>query len=222
MALSGPRIPPKNGKASELVVLAHGYGADGEDLIGLAEPLSRLLPNAAFVAPNAPYPCPGARFMWFPISDLNPRAMHKGVTQAAPVLKEFIDSELARHALTPDRLVLIGFSQGTMLSLHLTLNGMKAAAVVGFSGVLTDETVPNADLPPIFLTHGTADQVIPVDALFMTAGALAAAGARVQWHLTHGLGHGIDDAGLTLAAGFLKMALAGRLAAQGQASSILR
>jgi phospholipase/carboxylesterase len=202
--------------------MVHGYGADGEDLIGLAEPLSRLMPGAAFVAPNAPYPCPGARFMWFPITDLNPSAMHMGVTKAAPLLQSFIESELQRHSLTADRLALVGFSQGTMLSLHLTLGGLNPAAIVGFSGVLTGPAKPQENIPPVFLAHGTADQVIPVDALFMTAGALAAAGARVQWHLTPGMGHGIDEEGLSQAGSFLKHAFAGRLAAQGPASSLLR
>ncbi|GAA0551751.1 phospholipase/carboxylesterase [Rhizomicrobium palustre] len=222
MALSGPRIAPKRGKATELVILVHGYGADGEDLIELAEPLSQALPGAAFVAPNAPTPCPGARFMWFPITDLNPRSMHAGVTAAAPVLKTAIEAELSRLSLGVDRLALIGFSQGTMLALNLILTGLKPAAVVGFSGVLTGMDAAPADLPPIFLAHGSADEVIPVDALFMTAGALGARGARVQWHLTEGLGHGIDGHGLNLAGQFLASAFAGTLAAEGPASSVLR
>lgn len=222
MALSGPRRAPQTGKASELVVLVHGYGADGDDLIGLAAPLAEHLPGAAFVAPHAPYPCPGARFMWFPITDLDPRAMHQGVSAAAPLLHAFIEEELQRYGLAADRLALIGFSQGTMLSLHLALGALKPAAVLGFSGVLTGGAAPNRNLPPIFLAHGSDDPVIPVDALFMTAAALAASGGRVQWHITPQMGHGIGDDGLALAGGFLKLAFAGILAAQGPASSPLR
>lgn len=222
MPLSGPRLSPRSGNAKALVVLVHGYGADGEDLIDLAKPLSQLLPDAAFVAPNAPLPCPGAGFMWFPITDLNPAALHRGVTESAPVLQRFLADELQRQGLDPEQLILIGFSQGTMLSLHLLLEGQKAAAVAGFSGVLTGPARPLDDPPPVFLAHGTADTVIPVDALFLTAGALAASGARVQWHLTPALGHGIDEAALTLAGRFLKSALGGRFAAAGPASSFLR
>ncbi len=224
MALSGPRSSPKSGKASALVVLLHGYGSDGDDLIALADPLSQRLPGAAFVAPNAPYPCPGARFMWFPITELDPVAMHKGVVAAAPALKAFIDGELRRLDLGTGRLALVGFSQGTMLALHLSLSGLKPAAVVGFSGVLTGETqsLRQDDLPPFFLSHGAADPVIPPDALFMTAGALGQAGARVQWHLSPGIGHGIDDSALLLAANFLRLGFDGGLAAQGAAACALR
>ncbi|MDR3528445.1 MAG: dienelactone hydrolase family protein [Rhizomicrobium sp.] len=224
MALSGPRVSPKSGKPNALVVLLHGYGSDGDDLIGLAEPLAASLPQAAFVAPNAPTPCPGARFMWFPISELDPVAMHKGVVGATPALQSFIASELQRLGLGADRLVLIGFSQGTMLALHLSLLGLKPAAVVGFSGLLTTDGATQArlDLPPYLLAHGTADQVIPPDAMFMTAGALGEAGARVQWHLAEGIGHGIDDGTLDLAGHFLQLALDGRLAAAGPASTVWR
>lgn len=221
MSLSGPRVAPKSGKVSALVVLVHGYGADGDDLIDIARPLSKHLPDACFVAPNAPYPCPGAGFMWFPITELHPAVLHRGVVQAAPVLREFIEAELKRLGLGPERLAVIGFSQGTMLALHLALEGLKPAAVVGFSGVLTGAATPQEGLPPFFLAHGSADDVIPVDALFMTASLLAAAGARVQWHLTPGMGHGIDETALEMAGSFLKYAFDGRLAAEGPASSIL-
>ena len=224
MALSGPHLSPKSGKATALVVLLHGYGSDGNDLISLAEPLSQLLPGAAFVAPNAPVPCPGAGFMWFPIAELDPHVMHKGVAATAPSLLTFIESELQRLALGADRLALIGFSQGTMLALHLGLSHLKPAAVVGFSGVLTGEgpnKVPE-QLPPYFLAHGTADEVIPPDALFVTARTLGAIGARVQWHLSAGIGHGIDDNALALAGNFLRLAFDGRLSAAGPASQLWR
>lgn len=223
MALSGPRLNPRNGKASHLVVLVHGYGADGNDLIGLAGPLAEVLPGAAFVAPDAPQRCPGARFQWFPIAELDPQVMHKGVVSAAPGLKEFIESELKRLELPPERLALIGFSQGTMLSLHLGLGPLKPAAIVGFSGILTGTPADKLDRsPPIFLAHGSADPLIPPEALFLTAGTLGAHGVRVQWHLSPGVGHGIDETGLALAADFLALAFAGRLAATGEAACILR
>src|ERR1700753_1927325 len=121
--LSGPRLPPLRGEATHLVVLAHGYGADGNDLIGLAPMWQRLLPTVAFVAPNAPERCAGSPmgYQWFPISRLDPQEMQKGVETAAPIFEAFLESELARLNLPPERLALVGFSQGTMMSLHVGL-----------------------------------------------------------------------------------------------------
>lgn len=220
MALSGPRLEPRSGKATHLVVFVHGYGADGKDLMGLAQPFAQRLPTAAFVAPDGPERCPGAGFQWFPITQLDPRLMHKGVTTAAPVLLEFVESELKHLSLTPDRLALVGFSQGTMLSLHLGLSALKPAAIVGFSGLLTG-TPTKGEAPPVFLAHGGSDPLIPPEALFLTAGALGASGVRVQWHLSPGLGHGIDENAIAMAANFLALAFAGRLAASGEAACVL-
>jgi phospholipase/carboxylesterase len=216
MALTGPRLAPARGEATHLVVLCHGYGADGNDLIGLAPHWQQLLPTVAFAAPNAPERCAGSPmgYQWFPISRLDPGEMAKGVESAAPVLNDFIDAELARLGLPGERLALVGFSQGTMLSLHVGLRrAAKPAAIVGYSGLLAG-TPPQlgADAPPILLAHGDADPMIPADALFMSAGALGRAGASVQWHLSAGLGHSIDKTGLVLGGEFLAMALRGNLA----------
>jgi len=221
MALSGPRLDPKNQKADALIVMLHGYGADGNDLIGLAKPLSQVLPAAAFVSPNAPQPCPGAGFQWFPIAELDPEKLHAGVLSAAPGLNSFIDGELKRLSLTRDRLALIGFSQGTMMALHIGLGGTKPAAIVGFSGMLTGEPAAR-DPTPVLLNHGGSDPLIPAEALYLTAATLGAYGVRVEWHISPGLGHGIDDAGLAHAAAFLALAFAGRLKTSGEASCPLR
>jgi phospholipase/carboxylesterase len=216
-ALSGPRLPPARGKASHLVVLCHGYGADGNDLIGLAPHWQRALPTAAFVAPNAPEPCAGAPtgYQWFAISRMNPEEMTRGVESAASLLNAFIDSELARLELPPDRLALVGFSQGTMMSLHVGLSrAAKPAAIVGYSGMLPGaESLAKltADTPPILLVHGDADQMIPADAMFESAGALGRAGATVQWHLSQGVGHGIDPVGLAMGGDCLVMAFRGQM-----------
>src|ERR1700748_937259 len=138
-SLSGPRLPPTKGAATQLVVLLHGYGADGNDLIGLASHWQNLLPGAAFVAPHAPDRVPGAPsgFQWFPISRVDPHEMQNGVTVAAPRIGEFLDAELARLNLPPEKLALAGFSQGTMLSLHLGLRRrVRPAPNGGFSGFL--------------------------------------------------------------------------------------
>ena len=215
------RLEPGSGKASQLVVLCHGYGADGKDLIGLAPILQKLLPHAAFAAPDAPERCPGAGYQWFPIAQLDPAVMHEGVLKAAPVLESFLKDELSRRALPPEKLALVGFSQGTMMSLHVGLSTLKPAAIVGFSGVLTGP-VGAGEQPPVLLSHGGADPLIPMEALFMTAATLGACGVRVQWHLSAGLGHGIDDAGIALAGRFLALAFAGRLNSGGEASCPLR
>jgi phospholipase/carboxylesterase len=221
-SLSGQRLPAAKGRASALVVLLHGYGADGNDLIGLASHWKDRLPGAEFVAPNAPDRVPGAPsgFQWFPISRIDPHEMRDGVAMAVPRIAEFLDAELARLELPPERLVLAGFSQGAMLALHLGLD-RAPAAIVGFSGLLA--TPPPEDKPrsPVLLTHGDADTVIPVHAMFAAATVLGRAGVPVQWHLARGMGHGIDPEGLAMAGTFMALALSGRLKTQGPVSSPL-
>ena len=221
--LAGPILAPLRGPATHLVVLVHGYGADGNDLIGLAQHWQSLLPTVAFAAPNAPTPVPGsAGYQWFPISRLDPHEMKKGVEIAAPVLDAYLDAELARLEIPAENLALAGFSQGAMMSLHLGLR-RKVAAIVGFSGLLAgappDELV---DFPPILLTHGDSDQVIPPQAMFLAAGQLGLAGARLQWHLARGMGHGIDPEGLALAGQFLAMAFRGLLKTGGDACCVYK
>jgi phospholipase/carboxylesterase len=231
MALTGPSLAPLKGPASHLVVLVHGYGADGQDLIGLAAHWQQLFPTVAFAAPNAPTRVPGAPsgYQWFPISRIDPHEMQKGVEVAGPVLDDYLDAELARTGVAPENLALVGFSQGTMLSLHVGLRRkIRPAAIVGFSGMLAglpqaEKSAPPAvDFPPILLSHGDQDQVIPVQALFMAAGQLGRAGARVQWHLAGGVGHGIDPETMTIAGQFLAMAFRGLLKTSGGAACIYK
>ncbi|HEY6579010.1 MAG TPA: phospholipase [Rhizomicrobium sp.] len=213
--LSGPRLPPARGSATHLVVLCHGYGADGKDLIGLAPHWQRFLPTVAFAAPNGPERCQGAGYQWFPISRLDPQEIRRGVEAAAAALDAFLDAELKRLGLPPERLMLAGFSQGTMMSLHVGLRrATRPAAILGYSGMLAAaESLPEfgADGPPILLVHGDADTMIPPDALFAAAGALGRAGALLQWHVSRGVGHSIDPEGLLLGATFLAMAARGSL-----------
>jgi phospholipase/carboxylesterase len=213
--LDGSRLAPASGKPRQLIVLVHGYGADGNDLISLGQQWQGLLPDAAFVSPNAPSRVPGAPsgFQWFPISRIDPHEMQKGVETAAPVLDAFLDGELARLGLGPESLALVGFSQGTMLSLHVGLRrAIPPAAIIGFSGMLAGRIPDRAAYPPVFLAHGDMDQVIPAQALFLAVGALQQAGVLAQWHLARGVGHGIDPQGLALAGQFLKTAFAGQIA----------
>jgi phospholipase/carboxylesterase len=212
--LDGPRIAPKSGRARQLVVFVHGYGADGNDLIEIGRAWQPFLPDAAFVSPHAPNPCGQAPMgrEWFPLTFRSPDERWDGVNAAAPVLEAFLDAELARHRLPPSALALVGFSQGTMMSLHVGLRRAVApAAIVGYSGMLIlkgDADVegyqPQVRVrPPVLLVHGDADELIPAQALFHSTQALAALEVPVEWHMSAGIGHGIDDEGLRQGGDFL-------------------
>ncbi|MDR4308016.1 prolyl oligopeptidase family serine peptidase [Chelatococcus sambhunathii] len=211
--IDGPRLPAASGAAKSLVVFLHGFGADGNDLIAIGAEWRRLLPDAAFVSPHAPERCmasPSGR-QWFPLTFRDPDERRRGVVAARPGLDAFLDAELARHRLTPDRLALVGFSQGTMMALHVGLRRkIPPAAILGFSGMLVSPEALKTEAtgkPPILLIHGDRDDVIPVDALFAATDGLSAAEIPVEWHLSPGLGHGIDGEGLRQGAAFLAGAL---------------
>ncbi|PZQ18882.1 MAG: phospholipase [Ancylobacter novellus] len=211
--IDGPRLPPASGAAKGLVVFLHGFGADGNDLIAIGSEWRKALPDVAFVSPHAPERCMAAPTgrQWFPLTFRDPDERRRGVVAARPTLDAFLDAELARHNLTDDRMVLVGFSQGTMMALHAGLRRRNApAGILGFSGMLVDPEAlkPEATCkPPILLVHGDRDEVIPVDALFAAADGLAAAEIPVEWHLSPGLGHGIDGEGLRQGAAFVASAL---------------
>ena len=214
--LDGPRLDPAGGgTARQLVVLLHGLGADGNDLIGLAPHLARGLPEAAFVSPDAPFPCDMAPFgrQWFSLQDRAPEAVLAGVRAAAPILDGFLDDELARLGLSDRQLALVGFSQGTMTALHVGLRRAEPCAqIVGFSGALVGPEDLEREIrsrPPVLLVHGQADDVVPFPALGAAQAALAANQVPVEVHGRPGLGHGIDQPGLELAAAALERAFAG-------------
>ncbi len=213
--LDGPRLNARSGAAKALVVFLHGYGADGNDLIEIGRAWQELLPDAAFVSPHAPRPCGQAPMgrEWFPLTFRDPNERWTGVNAAAPVLDGFLDAELARHKLPASALALVGFSQGTMMSLHVGLRrAVQPAAIVGYSGMLV---TPNAESemaafagairarPPVLLIHGDRDELIPVEALFMAAQGLAALEVPTEWHISGGVGHGIDQEGLRQGGEFL-------------------
>jgi phospholipase/carboxylesterase len=217
--LDGPRLPPASrGAAKQLIIFTHGYGSNGQDLIGLAGFFAELMPDAAFVSPNAPERVPGIpghAYQWFGLSNLDPHLMDKGAHAAAPKLDAFIDAELKRHNLAPAQCGLVGFSQGTMMALHVGPRRAEAlGAVVGFSGLLTGPQTLAAEArstPPILLAHGDRDDRVPVQALFAALGALDAAAIPATWHISPGAGHTITEDGLAISARFLRDALAGRL-----------
>ena len=213
--IDGPRLPPANGgPARKLVVFLHGYGADGNDLIDLGRMFAPILPDTAFVSPHAPDPCDQAPMgrQWFPLALGDMHAYWRGVEHAAPKLQAFLDAELARLGLADRDLALVGFSQGTMMSLHTGLRRKIAPkAIVGYSGMFImpndgpPETVENeiTARPPVLLIHGDRDELIPVQALFHASSSLQALDVPVEWHISHGIGHGIDQEGLRHGGEFL-------------------
>jgi phospholipase/carboxylesterase len=138
--LEGPSFGPHaGGKPGHLVVLLHGYGADGNDLIGLAPVLAPLMPDVVFHAPNAPHLCEGnpLGYQWFGISRMDPSVAAAGVRTAAPYVEQFLDDRMAAYGVDESKTVLVGFSQGTMMALHVGLRRAKPlAGIVGFSGML--------------------------------------------------------------------------------------
>ncbi|MCP5432004.1 MAG: prolyl oligopeptidase family serine peptidase [Alphaproteobacteria bacterium] len=217
--LTGPRLPAASGKADRLVVFLHGYGADGQDLISLGAHWARAMPTAAFAAPNAPERCEMSPtgYQWWGFSTRrSPEEAARGAQAVAPLLDRFLDAELARLAIPADRLALVGFSQGTMMALHVGLRRAVApVGIVGYSGLLLmpERLSEISARPPVLLVHGDADEMIPAARTHDAAAALGEAGVPVQWHISRGIGHGIAPDGLELGGRFLVDAFGGRLPA---------
>ena len=215
--LDGPRLPARSGNAQQLVVFLHGYGADGNDLIDIGRAWQQYLPNAAFASPHAPEPCGQAPVgrQWFALTFRDPNERWVGVRKAAPLLERFLDAELTRHKLPPSALAIVGFSQGTMMALNVgPRRAVPPVAIVGYSGLLVLPPDGNLEAfaaeikarPPVLLVHGEQDELIPPQALFQGAQGLAALGVPVEWHLSAGVGHGIDAEGLRHGGEFLARA----------------
>ncbi len=213
-SLSGPFRPAASGTAKQLVILLHGLGADGNDLFGLSDELSEALPDAAFVSPHAPFPCDMAPYgyQWFSLMSWTEESMWQGTCIAAPILNQFIDSQKKAYNLPDNKIALLGFSQGTMMSLHVALRRQQAlGGVVGFSGAMVGPQYLPREIqskPPVCLIHGMADPVVPFMAMGMAEAALKAAGVQVETHARPMLPHGIDAEGLNIAAAFLRKQLA--------------
>lgn len=216
--LQSKRRGPAQGSARSAVIFVHGYGADGSDLLGLADPLSPHLPQTAFYAPDAPERCANNPFgyQWFPIPWLDgssEEAARDGMIAAADDLNAFVDRVLADEGLEPGALALVGFSQGTMMSLQIApRRAAPVAGIVGFSGRLLNPDRLQAETlcrPPVLLVHGDADPMVPVSSLPEAADALVAAGFETYTHVSPGVGHGIAPDGLSLALAFLREKLPG-------------
>lgn len=213
--LDGPRLEPAGGGAArQLVVLCHGVGADGHDLIGLAPAWSHAVPSAAFVAPSAPEHYDqdphGSGRQWFSVADRTPSVMARGVRTAAALLGSFVDAELERLGLPATAYVLMGFSQGAMTVLFTGLRRPAAPrAILAYSGALLAPEALGSELrnrPPVLLVHGEADDVVPVVRSRDAERDLRAAGVPVEAHYTPGLGHGIDEDGIRRGGVFLRKA----------------
>ncbi|RED51296.1 alpha/beta hydrolase [Aestuariispira insulae] len=206
--LSGPEIAPHNGvPPKKLVILLHGYGSNGRDLIDLAHPFSQSLPDTHFIAPDAPDRCEISPFgyQWFSLLDRSPAQMQAGVAAAGPLVDRFIDEQRDRFGLQDRDIALVGFSQGTMLSLAVGLARSKPlAGILGYSGRLLGEGTIQAEAPPVMLVHGTQDDVVPYDCSEQAAARLAELNVSTQLIKCEGLGHSIDQTGLISGLLFLK------------------
>lgn len=201
--------PLSGGRPKQIVLLLHGYGSSGADLIALAPHWQRDLPDALFLAPNAPqrltYHSSG--YQWWPLSAFTPQALALGAASAAPAIEAFIARKLSQYGLTEANLAIVGFSQGTMMALHVGVRMLRQiAAIVGYSGMLTGgrelSQLP-ITTPPILLVHGSADPVVPVAALHAAKAQLEHLGIDVTSHISLGVGHSVDPVGLRMGGEFI-------------------
>ncbi|MDQ7080200.1 MAG: prolyl oligopeptidase family serine peptidase [Paracoccaceae bacterium] len=211
--LKAGRRAARSGKASSLVILVHGYGADGADLLGLADPLGEHMPDTVFVAPNAPNRCSNnpMGYEWFPIPWLDgssEEAAAEGMARAVEDLNAFIDETMAAEGVDDAHTILLGFSQGTMMNLHIApRRSTPVAGVVGFSGKLLAPEKLKSEVvsrPPVLLVHGDQDDMVPPASLAEAARALDDAGFEVYAHVSKGTGHGIAPDGLGVALHFMR------------------
>lgn len=212
--VNGASLQPLSGTTRKIVLLLHGYGSNGADLIALAPHWQALLPDALFLAPNAPQRSGmGGGYQWWPLAAFTQTALTAGASSAAPAINAFIDRKLGQYELTEADLAIVGFSQGTMMALHVGLRrSTQVAGILGYSGMLTGgPELAHAAItkPPVLLVHGSDDPIVPVAALHAAKAQLRKLGIEVSDHVSPGLGHSVDPVGLRLGGDFVVKALAG-------------
>ncbi|MBY6047323.1 alpha/beta hydrolase [Vannielia litorea] len=207
------RVEPQSGTTKQVVIFLHGYGADGNDLLGLAQPLGQHMPDTLFLAPDAPEPCRNnpMGYQWFPIPMMDGSSQQEAETSMAQSIEDlnaFLDGVLEAEGVSPDQVALVGFSQGTMMSLHVAPRRAEPfAGVVGFSGRLLEPERLAAEKKstfPILLAHGDQDPLVPYESMNLAAQALNAAGFPVYTFTMEGTPHGIAPEGLSQAFAFLR------------------
>ena len=213
--VNGSSLQPLSGsKPKQIVLLLHGYGSSGADLIALAPHWRQALPDTLFLAPNAPQRSHGAGHQWWSLAAFTPQALAAGAASAAPAIDAFLDRKLKQYDLTESDLAIVGFSQGTMMALHVGLRRKQAVAgIVGYSGMLTGAPeLAHAKItkPPVLLIHGAADPIVPVAALHAAKAELQKLGIVVSDHVSPGVGHSVDPDGLRRGGAFVLEALTGR------------
>lgn len=214
--LKSDRKGPAN--AASAVVFLHGYGADGADLLGLADVLGPHLPQTAFFAPDASERSAGNPFgrQWFPIPWMDgstEEQARSSMAQSIDDVNAFLNNVIASEGIAADRLAVVGFSQGTMMALHVVpRRAAPLACIVGFSGRLLVPELLGAEArskPPVLLLHGDQDPVVPFSDMAAAEQGLSAAGFDVSTHVMAGTPHGISQDGLAAALQFLQRHLAG-------------
>ncbi len=206
--LNGPEFLPRSGKKPKhIVILLHGLGADGNDLISMAPLFAEVLPDAYFISPNAPFNCDMAPYgyQWFSMQSLNPYSMERGLSESFPYLDNFITHQLNRFKLSSENIALVGFSQGTMMSLYYSLvMGKKVKAILGYSGALIGSIAESDSYPQVCLVHGFMDNVVPFVAMLQAEAVIKENGIEITTHRIPGLYHGINDKGIEIGKRFLE------------------
>lgn len=212
--LDGPILAPvAGGDPKRIIVLLHGYGSNGADLLSLAPYWRATLPDTLFVAPNAPERVPGfpGGYQWWGLESFSRVSLAAGARRAAPVLDAYLDGLVARYGVTEERIALVGFSQGTMMALHVgPRRPRQLAGIVGFSGMLVDPAVLDEGIctrPPVLLIHGDGDPVVPFAGFHEAKRELKARGFDVSEHVTPGLEHSVDPTGLAAGEKFIRRVL---------------
>ena len=205
--------PLSGGSPKQIVLLLHGYGSSGADLIALAPHWQRDLPDALFLAPNAPQRLSNllSGYQWWPLSAFTPQALASGAASAAPAIEAFIERKLNQYGLTEANLAIVGFSQGTMMALHVGLRRPRqVAAIIGYSGMLAGghelSHLPITK-PRVLLIHGSADPIVPVAARHAATTELEHLGIDVTTHISLRVGHTVDPVGLRMGGEFVIRAL---------------